>query len=101
MNNGVTRRDFLRYAALAGAGIVMGRAMFQIRVPPATVPIPAASQYVASALVSPSASLSTAGGPVLTYAPGSTIKLEQLLGEEDKEGNPYVVVLMKSRLNVD
>ncbi len=80
MNNIVTRRDFLRYAALAGAGIAMGRA-----IPLARASIPTAGQYIASALVSPSASQATANGPVITYVPGSTVKLEQLLGEEDKE----------------
>ncbi len=84
MNNGVTRRDFLRYAALASAGIVIGRVPSPFRVPPATAPIPSASQSVASVPVFPSASLATAGGPVITYVPGSTVKLEQLPGEKDK-----------------
>ncbi len=86
MNNGVTRRDFLRYAALAGAGIVivMDRAS-PIRVPSATAPIPATSQYAASVSVSPSASLATADGPLITYVPGSNVKPEQHLREEDKE----------------
>jgi FtsP/CotA-like multicopper oxidase with cupredoxin domain len=100
MKNGMARRDFLRYAALATAGVVTGCAAPPTPVPPArtTTSVPPgaphinASQAVVPTVASPSVNptatsgaQATATGPVIRYVPGSTIKLEQLLGEEGKE----------------
>jgi hypothetical protein len=65
---------------------------------PATPPVPPrvlrtkASQPVVATVASPSvnptatsSAQATATAPVIRYVPGSTVKLEQLLGEEDKE----------------
>ena len=51
--------------------------------PPLGAPADAASVDVRPAV--PAASQETASGPAIRYVPGSTIKVEQLIGDEDKE----------------
>ncbi len=99
MRGRVTRRDFLRYSALIAAGFVTGCATpatavvptsTAVRVPPGASPTPTrrpvepTAASTASPTATPGAKAIT-NAPVIIYVPGSTIKLEQLLGEEDKQ----------------
>ena len=93
MKKGIALGSVLRCAAVAVAVVTAGcapRPLAAAPARPASPTIPAATQSPASPTsaftpASPAASLTPASGPVLTYVAGSTLKLEQLLGEEDKE----------------
>ncbi len=97
LKKGITLGRFVWCAALAAA--VTAGCIRVVVSPPASpvpeTPSPQASPAVQasatanptlpSSIPTPPDSLTDASGPVLTYIAGSSVKLEQLLGEEDKE----------------
>ena len=85
----ITRRKFLRYITVGAAAVLQGCSL------PLTPPTPASNNPTTPA---PGAIISTSGQPgvsptpnhslgvlSISYLPGSTVKLEQLNGEEDKQ----------------
>ena len=89
MKNQITRREFLRLAAWGTTMAVAGCASPQLAVPPAS-PTHTSQPVVPTIVptsVNPAATPATSATikPIIRYVPGSTIKLEQLLGEEDKQ----------------
>ena len=85
----ITRREFLRYVAAGTSVGLQGCSLPLTIVPPssskATTPAPGA---ITPNSRQPGVSISqkrSPGVPSITYLQGSTIKLEQLNGEEDKQ----------------
>ncbi len=85
----MTRREFLCYAAWGTALAAAGCTPSQLPVPPASPTHTSQSVVptIVPTLVNLAATPDTSATikPIIRYVPGSTIKLEQLLGEEDKE----------------
>jgi|SRR5579859_46371 len=83
MQKPITRREFLRYVPL-----VVGAAALSCALPSAPLLLATPTALPAGATATgpvPPGATATASGPSLTYVAGSSIKLEQLVGETDKQ----------------